>query len=311
MIFLWCIVAWSYFAYVAIVCLDLVTQTEEKVCYLVVYHITLMMWLWAFVRTMFVKTNTVPNMYYLPEEIVDQVKHQTSRTERYELLKNASETFQFHTVTGDGDIRYCDTCQCLKPDRCHHCSICQACVLKMDHHCPWVNNCVGFYNYKYFILMLIYASLMCALITSTTARFTLEMYKGRLDTSHQLLVKNVNVLLLQFISLGFLLATVGLVVYHIKLVCKNKTTLETIYSPRFKDKSHNRGYDWGTSANFQQVFGTRPWTWLLPIFTGIGDGVAFPIPTPRGEVHPTPSYDTMGTTEQQRQTCDLDTGANS
>lgn len=113
-----------------------------------------------------------------------------------------------------GGIRYCDTCELIKPDRCHHCSICDRyappvqlstvcsrmyalsfvvcrCVLKMDHHCPWsvwlvllfllfdkqslvdcsfsvrVNNCVGYSNYKYFVLFLFYTLVLCAWFSLT------------------------------------------------------------------------------------------------------------------------------------------------
>jgi hypothetical protein len=59
--------------------------------------------------------------------------------------------------------RLCRRCKTYKPERAHHCSICRRCIIKMDHHCPWVNNCVGIGNHKYFLLFVFYTFCTCML----------------------------------------------------------------------------------------------------------------------------------------------------
>lgn len=47
---------------------------------------------------------------------------------------------------------------CLPPEqqpmRSKHCQTCQHCVRRYDHHCPWIENCVGEKNHRWFVLYL-------------------------------------------------------------------------------------------------------------------------------------------------------------
>ncbi|KAL6071771.1 Palmitoyltransferase zdhhc2 [Balamuthia mandrillaris] len=179
----------------------------------------------------------------------------------------------------DGASRVCSKCRKPKPDRAHHCRICKKCVLKMDHHCPWVNNCVGFGNYKYFILFVTYLPLLCFVaLLCAVPYFTSSAFK-------EMSAASIQVYIIMVVCSVFGLGISGFAGVHLRLACLNMSTIESFdgYRTRIGSSVHSdrkrkvNPYDLRSwRQNFEQVFGTNPWLWFLPVFTSIGDGCFFP-----------------------------------
>jgi len=53
-------------------------------------------------------------------------------------------------------LKYCNTCKIVRAPGISHCKKCNCCVEKFDHHCPWIGNCIGKNNYRYFMCFLLF-----------------------------------------------------------------------------------------------------------------------------------------------------------
>eukprot|EP01117_Protostelium_nocturnum_P013099 TRINITY_DN4864_c0_g1_i1.p1 TRINITY_DN4864_c0_g1~~TRINITY_DN4864_c0_g1_i1.p1 ORF type:complete len:402 (+),score=109.65 TRINITY_DN4864_c0_g1_i1:306-1511(+) len=188
------------------------------------------------------------------------------------------------TKSDGSNVRECFKCSNIKPDRAHHCSICKKCIKKMDHHCPWVNNCVGWGNYKYFVLFLLYIALTGLFAASTSLSWVIENgVHGKIEG------RKIQIGVL-FIFCGMF--GLGMVLFfgsHLRLILINQSTIESFEKRRRRRKrigeeyeveSHSdirnfNPYNLGAKRNLQSVFGNNFMLWLIPVESTPGDGIVF------------------------------------
>ncbi|XP_006632707.1 palmitoyltransferase ZDHHC15B [Lepisosteus oculatus] len=267
------VVVWSYYAYVFELCLFTLDNTLEKVTYLGLFHVCFVMFSWTYWKSIFTPPSQPSKKFHLSYTDKERYEMEERPEVQKQILLEIAKKLPVFTRAASGAIRFCDRCQVIKPDRCHHCSVCEMCVLKMDHHCPWVNNCIGFSNYKFFLLFLSYSMLYCVFIAATVFQYFIKFWEGELSNGPA----KFHVLFLMFVALMFFVSLMFLFSYHCWLVAKNRSTLEAFSAPVFQNGPDKDGFNAGFRKNLQQVFGEEKKYWLIPVFTSLGDGHFFPM----------------------------------
>jgi hypothetical protein len=89
----------------------------------------------------------------LHDEETGQFPEQQQGREQLEIVPAEEENYK------GPPAEFCEYCNTFKFWHSHHCVICQRCVVRMDHHCPWIMGCVGYSNYRFFLLFSFYAAL--------------------------------------------------------------------------------------------------------------------------------------------------------
>ncbi|XP_046906393.1 palmitoyltransferase ZDHHC15B-like isoform X2 [Hypomesus transpacificus] len=267
------VVIWSYYAYVVQLCIFTLNNTSEKVVYVLMFHVCFGMFLWAYWKTMFTPPSPPSKKFHLSYSDRQRYDIEDRPEGQQQILMDISRNLPVFCRSASGAIRFCHHCQVIKPDRCHHCSACEMCVLKMDHHCPWLNNCVGFSNYKFFLLFLVYSLLYCFFVAVTTAPYSIKYWVGELPYRPA----KLHVLFLMLVSLMFFVTLSFLLGFHCWLVARNRSTLESLLAPFFPHGPDRSYFNVGARENFLEVFGDDKRLWLLPVFSSKGDGQNFPM----------------------------------
>jgi palmitoyltransferase ZDHHC9/14/18 len=132
-------------------------------------------------------------------------------------------------------MKFCESCNIIRPIRTSHCHDCNNCVMGFDHHCVWLGTCVGKLNYTHFFHFVM-ATFAYIIMVLTLTCFSIAASSDVISRSQNLeefdrqrFFKNIPKMIVVFAALFFLVMLGGLYTGHIIFMCHfKKTTNEAL-----------------------------------------------------------------------------------
>lgn len=166
------------------------------------------------------------------------------------------------------EYRYCSTCSIIRPNRSTHCGDCNNCVERFDHHCPWIGNCAGKRNYKYFYIFLVLLNILTVFIGAFCIVHIAKYVHDKVNENKKSPVGEkldhigavslnkciISIFVIIYCGLSMIFTT-GLIIYHTRLVSNNMTTKEEL--KKFFVNPFGNPYKRGCCQNWSNVLCPR------------------------------------------------------
>ncbi|RWR88427.1 putative protein S-acyltransferase 7 [Cinnamomum micranthum f. kanehirae] len=164
-----------------------------------------------------------------------------------------SNQFRRKTVVLNGveiRLKYCQVCKLFRPPRSCHCAVCDNCVEKFDHHCPWIGQCIGLLNYRFYLMFISSALVFFIYILTFSCRRIKEKMSGAGAGLLATLRTVPEALALAWFGLFAICFLAVLVTYNAYLISVNQTAYEN-----FRQRYNNsmNPYDKGVFSNIMEA----------------------------------------------------------